>query len=140
MSEHQNSFTGAVCQHVRLNNERCTQPARRNSAFCRFHDAAMRPLPAAHNLNDQLPVLEDVDSIQIAIMRLLRYLMKGPVDRKDISTLLYGLQLASTNLARTRQLANVAIALSPSKPAVNANQTLSVTNQLRDEVAVGAER
>ncbi len=104
MSEHQNSFTGAVCQHVRLNSERCTQPARRNSVFCRFHDAAMKPLPAAHNLNDQLPVLEDTDSIQIAIMRLLRFLMKGPIDRKDISTLLYGLQLASTNLARASRL------------------------------------
>ena len=77
MSEHQNSFTGAVCQHVRLNSERCTQPARRNSVFCRFHDAAMKPLPAAHNLNDQLPVLEDTDSIQIAIMRLLRFLMQA---------------------------------------------------------------
>ena len=64
----------------------------------------MKPLPAAHNLNDQLPVLEDADSIQIAIMRLLRFLMKGPIDRKDISTLLYGLQLASTNLARQHQL------------------------------------
>ncbi len=59
MSELKNSFSGAVCQHVRLNSERCTQPARRNSDFCRFHDAAMKPLPAAHNLNDQLPVLED---------------------------------------------------------------------------------
>jgi hypothetical protein len=139
MSEHQNSFIGAVCQHVRLNGERCTQPARRNSDFCRFHDAAMKPLPAAHNLNEQLPVLEDADSIQIAIMRLLRYLMKGPIDRKDISTLLYGLQLASTNLARARQLANVALALSPSKPAVNANRTFSAPNQQRDEVAVGGE-
>ena len=46
-----------------------------------------------------------------------------PIDRKDISTLLYGLQLASTNLARTGGLANVALALSPSKPAVNANQS-----------------
>jgi hypothetical protein len=139
MSDYKNSFTGAVCQHVRLNGERCTQPARRNSTFCRFHDAAMRPLPAAHNLNDQLPVLEDLDSIQIAIMRLLRYLMKGPVDRKDISTLLYGLQLASTNLARGRQLANVALALSPSKPAANANQTFSSPNEQRDEVAVCGE-
>ena len=83
----------------------------------------MKPLRATHNLNDQLLVLEDTDSIQIAIMRLLRFLMKGPIDRKDISTLLYGLQLASTNLARTGGLANVALALSPSKPAVNANQS-----------------
>lgn len=139
MSEHKNFFTGAVCQHVRLNSERCTQPARRNSDFCRFHDAAMKPLPAAHNLNDQLPILEDVDSIQIAIMRLLRYLMKGPIDRKDISTLLYGLQLASTNLARQHQLAKIATALSRSKPPANANQTCSSPNEQRDEVAVGGE-
>ena len=137
MSEHQNSFAGAVCQHVRLNGARCTQPARRNSDFCRFHDAAMQPLPAAHNLNDQLPVLEDADAIQIAIMRLLRYLMKGPVDRKDIGTLLYGLQLASTNLARQRQLAKAVNALSRSKPAVYTNQAFSSPDQQRDEVAVG---
>ena len=99
----------------------------------------MKPLPAAHNLNEQLPVLEDADSIQIAIMRLLRYLMKGPIDRKDISTLLYGLQLASTNLARTGQLANVALTPSPSKPAVSANQTFLSQNQQREEVAVGGE-
>ena len=139
MSEHKNSFTGAVCQHVRLNGERCTQPARRNSTFCRFHDAAMKPLPAAHNLNDQLPILEDDASIQIAIMRLLRYLMRGPLGRKDISTLLYGLQLASTNLARQRQSAKAAIALSPSKPAANANHAFSSADQQRDEVAVGGE-
>ena len=139
MSEHKNFFGGAVCQHVRLNGEPCTQPARRNSDFCRFHDAAMKPLPAAHNLNDQLPVLEDADAIQIAIMRLLRYLMKGPVDRKDIGTLLYGLQLASTNLVRRRQLAKAEIALSPSKPAASANQTFSSLDQQRDEVAIGGE-
>jgi hypothetical protein len=139
MSEHKNSFGGAVCQHVRLNGERCTQPARHNSAFCRFHDAAMKPLPAAHNLNDQLPVLEDADSIQIAIMRLLRYLTRGPLDRKDISTLLYGLQLASTNLARQRQLAKAINALSRSKPAGNTNQTFLSPNEQRDEVAVGGE-
>jgi hypothetical protein len=139
MSEQRNSFSGEVCQHVRLNGARCTQPARRNSDFCRFHDAAMKPLPAAHNLNDQLPVLEDADSIQIAIIRLLRYLMKGPIDRKDIGTLLYGLQLASTNLARTNRLAKTAIALLPSKSAANANQTFPSPTQQRDEVAVGGE-
>lgn len=45
-----------------------------------------------------MPVLEDYESIQIAIMQVLRKLTTGHLDRKTAGLLLYGLQIASSNL------------------------------------------
>ena len=48
-----------------------------------------------------LPVLEDANSIQIALMQVMRLLVSQQIDHKTASLLLYALQTASTNLCMT---------------------------------------
>ena len=48
-----------------------------------------------------LPVLEDANSIQIALMQVMRLILSGQLDPKTASLLLYALQTASSNLGRT---------------------------------------
>jgi hypothetical protein len=45
-----------------------------------------------------LPVLEDANSIQVAIMQVLRLILAKQLDPKTAGLLLYGLQTASLNL------------------------------------------
>jgi hypothetical protein len=45
-----------------------------------------------------LPVLEDSDSIQLALTKVMRQLATGELDRKTASLMLYALQIAITNL------------------------------------------
>src|SRR5437764_15280997 len=49
-----------------------------------------------------LPVLEDADSIQITLGQIMRMIVCRQVDTKSAGLLLYGLQIASSNLRRTR--------------------------------------
>ena len=49
-----------------------------------------------------LPVLEDYESVQMAIMQVLQKLTTGHLDRKTAGLLLYGLQIASSNLRYAR--------------------------------------
>lgn len=99
-------FGAAQCQHVRLNGERCTQPARRNTNFCRFHAKAMQASQDLREFAEQMPVLEDGASIQITIMKVVRHLMGRPMNDQNARAILYGLQLASTNLARCQSSPN----------------------------------
>ena len=49
----------------------------------------------------QLPLLEDANSIQIAIGDTLNALLAGQIDHKTAGLLLYGLQTAATNVRHT---------------------------------------
>jgi hypothetical protein len=48
-----------------------------------------------------LPVLEDANSIQVALMQVMRLLISAQIDHRTAGLLLYALQTASVNLART---------------------------------------
>ncbi|HLH09606.1 MAG TPA: hypothetical protein VKW78_20375 [Terriglobales bacterium] len=103
------AFGAAICQHIRIGGQRCTQPARRNSNYCRFHTAALQSPPAKlSELTEQLPPLEDLASIQIALMKVIQFIMKHPYEAQNARPVLYGLQLAANNLARTRNLTDAA--------------------------------
>ncbi|HLH06987.1 MAG TPA: hypothetical protein VKW78_07110 [Terriglobales bacterium] len=120
----QSSFGAPACQYVRLTGERCTQPARRKSAFCRFHGAAMQSPEKPGRLADQLPVLEDQASIQLAINSVLRELMSRYMDTGNARLILSGLRLASANLARRRPLIT-ASPMNPPLPPSGAEQPAS---------------
>jgi hypothetical protein len=97
------------CQHLKINGTQCGSPALRRNRFCFFHkrfqderiklsaDRARRGVPTF-----VLPVLEDANSIQIALMQVIRLLVAQQVDHKTASLLLYALQTASSNLRMTR--------------------------------------
>ena len=96
------------CQHLKINGTQCESPALRRNRFCFFHkrfqdeqiklstDRARRGVATF-----VLPVLEDANSIQIALMQVMRLLVAQQLDHKTASLLLYALQTASTNLRLT---------------------------------------
>ena len=49
-----------------------------------------------------MPVLEDANSIQCAIMQVINLLLGGQIEHKAAGLLLYGLQTASANLRHTQ--------------------------------------
>ena len=96
------------CQHIKVNGVQCGSPALRRNRFCffhkRFHDERIR-LAADRARRSPgtfvLPVLEDANSIQIALMQVMRLLLSHQIDHRTASLLLYALQTASGNLRRT---------------------------------------
>jgi hypothetical protein len=96
------------CQHIKINGTQCGSPALRHNRFCFFHkrfqderiqlsaDRARRGTATFI-----LPVLEDANSIQAALMQVMRLLISGQMDHKTASLLLYALQTASSNLRQT---------------------------------------
>ena len=97
------------CQHIKVNGVQCGSPALRRNRFCFFHkrfqderirlsaDRARRGVATFI-----LPVLEDANSIQMAIMQIMRLILTGQIEHKTASLLLYALQTASSNLRSTR--------------------------------------
>ena len=96
------------CEHIKVNGTQCGSPAIRGNSFCYFHGrwreqhillntpgVKVRP-------SIDLPVLEDANSIQVAIMQVMSLLLAGQVEHKTAALLLYGLQIASGNLSRTK--------------------------------------
>jgi len=96
------------CQHLKINGTQCGSPALRRNRFCffhkRFHDQQIK-LTADRARRGVatfiLPVLEDANSIQVALMQVMRLLVSQQIDHKTASLLLYALQTASTNLRMT---------------------------------------
>lgn len=95
------------CQHLKINGTQCGSPALRRNRFCFFHKrfqderihlATDRKRRAATFM---LPVLEDANSIQVALMQVMRLLVSQQIEPKVASLLLYALQTASTNLRMT---------------------------------------
>ena len=97
------------CQHIKVNGTQCGSPALRRNSLCYFHkrfhderikltaDRARRRRPAIF----ELPVLEDANSIQVALMQIMRLLVAQQIDGKTAGLLLYALQTASNNLRHT---------------------------------------
>ena len=81
------------CQHVHYSGKPCQAPARRGRNYCVFHQAAhLDPGGCV------LPLIEDVHSYQLAIMRIARALADDMIDSRKATALLYALQLAGAKL------------------------------------------
>jgi hypothetical protein len=97
------------CQHLKINGTQCGSPALRRNRFCFFHkrfqderirlavDRKRRPAPTLI-----LPLLEDANSIQMALQQVMRLVLHHDVDYKTAGLLLYALQTASSNLRQTK--------------------------------------
>ena len=96
------------CQRIKTNGTQCGSPALRNGEYCYFHYrwrmTTVDLSHSAHHVTTEfvLPVLEDADSIQITLGQIMRMIVCRQVDTKSAGLLLYGLQIASANLRRTR--------------------------------------
>ena len=91
-----------TCHHVKTNGAICQAVALRNDRFCYFHRAAReRQQRLLRNYRSELPfvlpVLEDRESIQMAIHEVMNALLIGRIDTKKAGLLLYALQIATKN-------------------------------------------
>ena len=81
------------CRHIKANGDPCRAAANRGQDLCYFHQNAQMPAKP-----ERLPVLEDANAIQVALMLVMDGLYRYHIPHKTAALLLYGLQIASANL------------------------------------------
>jgi hypothetical protein len=86
-----------------MNGTQCGSPALRWRRLCFFHDRIKRErariakdMTAPHRFD--LPLLEDANSVQVALMKVMQMLGSGRMDHRTAGLMLYALQTASVNL------------------------------------------
>ena len=95
------------CQHIKANGAQCGSPSLRRRHYCYFHEGL-------HNERERIieqfaqdksaertfdiPVLEDGNSIQVALMKIIQLIGAGRIDRKTATVMIYALQTAVSNL------------------------------------------
>src|SRR5216684_9294356 len=91
------------CQHLKVNGTQCGSPALRWRRLCFFHERIRRE--RVRVLKDMstsrrfdLPLLEDANSVQVALMKVIQMLGCGRLDHRTAGLMLYALQTASSNL------------------------------------------
>ena len=90
------------CRHIFTDGHRCGSPSLRHEAFCYYHHTTCRPIahPRDQNHTLDLPLPEDRSAIQQAIGQVLLAIAANTLDPRRAGLLLYGLQIASSNLPR----------------------------------------
>jgi len=93
------------CQHIKMNGTQCGSPALRWRRLCFFHDRIKRErAKIAADMSAQrrfdLPLLEDANSVQVSLMKVIQMLGSGRLDHRTAGLMLYALQTASINLRR----------------------------------------
>jgi hypothetical protein len=91
------------CQHVKVNGTQCGSPALRRKRFCYFHDNYRETQARLLNNESQtlisnFPLLEDANSLQLAVMQVIQLQGSGKMDTKVAGLMLYALQTASANI------------------------------------------
>jgi hypothetical protein len=102
------SFTAPQCRHLKVNGSQCGSPALRDSMFCFYH--RHRPVYAECYSDIQyatgeiiLPSFEDAHSIQYVLRQTVQMLLQKRIEKKTATTILYAMQIASSNLKRVGQ-------------------------------------
>jgi hypothetical protein len=95
------------CRHVKVNGIQCGSPALRRRRYCFFHDRAQEQ--HARIMGNQfkqarfvVPLLEDANAVQLALMQVMQLLGSGQMEPKIAGLMLYALQTASGNLKHTK--------------------------------------
>ena len=95
------------CQHVKVNGTQCGSPSLRRRRLCFFHRRAQDQ--KARIIADQfkqarfvVPLLEDANAVQMALMQVMQLLVSGLMEPKIAGLMLYALQTASINLRNTQ--------------------------------------
>jgi hypothetical protein len=96
------------CQHVRENGTFCGSGAVKGRAYCYFHlRVRARRLAMAQAQSQEkpwrpeLPPLEDMHSVQVALMQVADGLAQDAIEPRRAGLLLYALQQAASNLQAT---------------------------------------
>ena len=94
------------CQHVKVNGTQCGSPALRRRRLCFFHvrcqEQRTRIVESQFGqARFVVPLLEDANSVQMALMQIMQLLGTGQMEHKTAALMLYALQTASCNLRNT---------------------------------------
>ena len=100
-----------LCRHIMTNGTQCEAPALKEEQWCFFHSRLhqrhhrFRPIPTVTDSITRiqpvhLSALEDLESIQVALSVVINALASGQMETRQATGLLYGLQIASTNVVR----------------------------------------
>jgi len=93
------------CQHIKVNGTQCGSPSLSETKYCYYHIRYHWPERDALEDNNEwlqsLPTLEDANSIQTTLAKVVERLMLLEIDHKQAALILYALQTASMNLKRT---------------------------------------
>ncbi len=94
------------CQHLKMNGTQCGSPALRRRRLCFFHGRCQEQ--GARIADSQfkqarfvVPILEDANAVQMALMQVMQLLSTGQMEHKTAALMLYALQTASCNLRNT---------------------------------------
>jgi len=99
------------CRHIFTDGRRCDSPAIRGpegaDSFCYYHHNSRRPIQDAPTRRRRqsrfaLPNPEDRSAIQQALGQVLQKIASNDIDPRRAGLLLYGLQIASLNLLKSR--------------------------------------
>jgi len=93
------------CQHIKVNGTQCGSPSLRETRYCyyhiRYHWLELQALEDNSEWRQYLPTLEDANSIQVSLAKVMERLAMQEIDHKTAALMLYALQTASMNLKRT---------------------------------------
>jgi hypothetical protein len=95
------------CRHIFIDGRRCGSPCLRQEEFCYYHHTTRKPIVGPRRRRSrrsafQLPLPEDRSAIQSSIGEVLQRIASNDIDPRRAGLLLYGLQIASLNLAQSR--------------------------------------
>lgn len=105
-----------LCHHIRENGILCNAAALRDRDYCyshltfrgrRMRAAQQRARSSAWRL--ELPLLEDLNAVQISVMQVVDALIDDRIDRHRAGLILYGLQQAANNLRGKEHRASFAV-------------------------------
>jgi len=94
------------CQHVKVNGVQCGSPALKRKRHCFFH-SRMRTRHARmlrHNAANHppiLPVIEDANSVHVALVQVIQQMLLGTLEFRVAAKALTGLNAVSRNLKLT---------------------------------------
>src|SRR6266702_2988125 len=87
------------CRHVFTDGHRCGSSSLRQQELCYYHHASRRG-PSGGRGHFLMPRIDDRPAIQIAIYDILARIALGELELKPAGMLLYGLQIAASNLSQ----------------------------------------
>jgi hypothetical protein len=120
----------ARCQHIKINRTQCGSPAMRGRRLCYFHlhISALPAFTMGEHRNSSpytIPLLEDAESIQIALMRVTELILTQCIDNKRAGLMLYALQTAASNIGR--------VAFQPRSSAVVISKAMTRDTPLNED-------
>ncbi len=90
-----------TCTHIKISGVRCDSPSLRGAQFCYYHQRMHRGVRTPpHARLHPIALIEDKDSIQVALMEVINALLRNTIDMKRATLILRALHIAVKNDAR----------------------------------------